>query len=164
MKKNSLYVIVGFLLAFGAGYLLFGQTSAQKPTTDTPPTEEQTDEQSSEDEADEEDLTSMVPEEAEVLSRNSCLGCHSVESIDVIAGDIGPDLSRVFPEMKAKHGKELDDFLQEPTSAVMSTIIADRPIDDDERTEIVELLKKAAEKKSSKESKDDAEQQDEEAQ
>src|SRR5690625_6648298 len=75
----------------------------------------------------------MIPDEAESLSRNGCLGCHSVESMGAVGGDIGPDLSRAFPEMKGKHGKELDDFLKDPTSAVMATVIADDPLNDEDR-------------------------------
>src|SRR5690625_1830967 len=143
---NSVLVIVGFLLAFGAGYLIFGKDNAVPKEEPIPTESVQTDE---EEEIDVEDLASMIPDEAESLSRNGCLGCHSVESMGAVGGDIGPDLSRAFPEMKGKHGKELDDFLKDPTSAVMATVIADDPLNDDEREQIVEALKEASEKWSS---------------
>jgi|SRR5690625_4692202 len=143
---NGVLVIVGFLLAFGAGYLLFGKedTTPKEAPNETAQTEEQ-----QEEETDVEDVAMEIPEEAQVLSRNGCIGCHSVESMDVVGGDIGPDLSRAFPEMKGKHGKELNDFLQEPTAAVMATVLGEDPLDDDEREQIVEVLKTAAEKRGS---------------
>lgn len=137
---NSVLVIVGFLLAFGAGYLFFGKDSPEPKQINDEVAQTETDEQKTD------DLASMVPDEALSLSRNGCLSCHSVESIDAPGGDIGPDLSRVFPEIKGKHGKELDDFLKEPTSAVMATVIAGKPLDDAEREQIVEALKLASEK------------------
>ncbi|HLS23224.1 MAG TPA: cytochrome C [Pseudogracilibacillus sp.] len=140
---NSILVIVGFLLAFGAGYLFLGKESPEPEAVPEEQAETETTEESAE------DLASMVPDEAMVLSRNGCLSCHSVESIGAPGGDIGPDLSRSFPEMKEKHGKELNDFLIEPTSAVMATIIADKPLKDDEREQIVAILKEASEKHNS---------------
>src|SRR5690625_3557447 len=139
---NSVLVIVGFLLAFGVGYFVFGKDTAtpQEESSETIQTAEEAEE------VDVEDLASTIPAEAESLSRNGCLGCHAVESLDAAGGDIGPDLSRAFAEIRGKHGKELDDFLQEPTSAVMATIIADDPLEDSEREQIVEALQEASEK------------------
>src|SRR5699024_5665813 len=139
-----------------AGYFLFGQSNAphqEEQTTDVNETNEKDQEEA-------EDLANAIPEEAEVLSRNGCLGCHSVESMNAVGGDVGPDLSRAYPEMKSKHGKELDDFLQEPTSAVMSTIIADKPLDEKERKQIVKVLKDASEKLKSSSNPADSEQRD----
>lgn len=138
---NSVLVIVGFLLAFGAGYIFFNKDAPEPKEINDEATEVEESEQSNV-----EDLASMIPDEAMALSRNGCLSCHSVESIDAPGGDIGPDLSRIFPEIKGKHGKELDDFLKAPTSAVMATIIAEKPLDDDEREQIIEALKNASEK------------------
>lgn len=139
---NAVLVIVGFLVAFGLGYLFLGKDEAT-PVQDS---DETTETEVQEEASDVEDLATEIPEEAHALSRNGCLGCHAVESLDARGGDIGPDLSRSMPEMKAKHGKEIDDFLQEPTSAVMSTVLADNPLDDAEREQIIESLKIAAER------------------
>src|SRR5699024_447967 len=98
----------------------------------------------------------MVPEDAQALSRNGCLGCHSVESMDIKAGSIGPDISISFVEVEGKHGKDLDSFLQEPTSAVMATVLADNPLEDDERDNIVEILKEASELAGETEEQDEA--------
>src|SRR5690625_6795852 len=96
---NAVVVVVGFIIAFGVGYLVLGKD-------DVSPKQEQevlveTNEQAEESEVEEEQV--VVPDEALSLSRNSCLGCHSVESLGVISGDIGPDLSRSFPEIGRAH-------------------------------------------------------------
>ena len=56
-----------------------------------------------------------------------------------------PDLSNIYKEIEGKHGKTLDEFLENPTSAVMSTVIGDNPLEDTEREEIVKLLKEISE-------------------
>lgn len=140
MKWNSIIFVIGFLLAFAGGYFIFsnfGGSSADKPESENEPVNEEV--------ADTEENVMEVPDEALALSRNGCLSCHSVESLDVQGESIGPDLSIAYSGVKGKHGKELDEFLQDPTSAVMATIIADDPLDDDERDEIIKALKKASE-------------------
>jgi len=159
MKSNTVVnvvlVVVGFLVAFGLGYLIIGSSGeAEEVVQPVEEVEEQ-------EEVDVEDLASQIPDEAQAFSRNGCLSCHSVESMDVIGGDIGPDLSRIFPEIKGKYGKELEDFLQEPTAAVMSTVIASDPLEDDDRAEIVEFLKLASEQKASSENSSDDEEKEE---
>lgn len=162
MKKdsvitNSIIVIVAFLVAFTAGYFLFGKSDApsNEAQDESTPTEEQAKEPEEKEEPDAEELATEIPDEAEALSRNGCLGCHSVEAMGVKGGDIGPDLSIAYYEVKGKHGKDLDTFLQEPTSAVMATVIADNPLEDEEREQIIESLKKLSEGDVSTETTDD---------
>lgn len=140
MKWNSLIFIIGFLLAFAGGYFFFaaGDSSNDVPKTDDNTTEENA--------AEEENGAIEIPDEALSLSRNGCLSCHSVESLGIKAGSIGPDLTIAYSGVEGKHGKDLDSFLQSPTSAVMATVLADRPLEDGEREEIVQILKEASEK------------------
>ncbi|QHS24172.1 cytochrome C [Virgibacillus sp. MSP4-1] len=160
MKANSMIFIIGFVLAFAGGYLFFDSSNAAEETADPAPAEDNTASQkeSSEDTADDgeseaskqessaETETASVPAEAEPLNRNNCLSCHAVESLGAQGGTTGPDLSNAYNEVENKHGKPLNEFLQEPTSAVMSTVIGDNPLPDKEREAIIETLKKAAEK------------------
>ncbi|WP_163969551.1 cytochrome C [Oceanobacillus halotolerans] len=162
MKMNSIIFVVGFVLAFGVGYLFF-DSGSPADTTDSASTAEEasteteaeaTEESADTDEAadaneegasEETEAISQVPDEAEALSRNGCLSCHAVESIGAEGGTTGPDLSQAYNEVEGKHGKSLDKFLQEPTSAVMSTVVADNPLEEEEREQILEALKQAAE-------------------
>jgi len=144
VKWNSIVFIIGFVIAFAGGYLFFASDSS--PTDESTPPEESSTQESTDDEAVDEEADIMaIPEDAQSLSRNGCLSCHSVESLDIQAGNIGPDLTIAYSGVEGKHGKDLDAFLQDPTSAVMATIIADKPLDDDEREQIVAILKKASE-------------------
>src|SRR5699024_11461631 len=72
--------------------------------------------------------------DTEALSRNNCLSCHAVEAAGLDGGTTGPDLSNAYEEVEGKHGKPIDEFLQEPTSAVMSTVIEDNPLRSEEHT------------------------------
>ncbi|RYG73678.1 cytochrome C [Lentibacillus lipolyticus] len=152
MKVNSIIFIAGFIVAFAAGYLFFGGNSAaDQGGQDTGKQEEtandQTDASGEQGAADEKtsEGEKVVPAEAEPLSRNNCLSCHAVESLGAEGGTTGPDLSNAYNVVEDKHGKPLEEFLKEPTSAVMSTVIGDNPLEDEERKAIIESLKKAAE-------------------
>ncbi len=155
MKVNSIIFIAGFIVAFAAGYLFFGGNStADQGGQDTGNQEEtandntdSSDEQGAADDqtSDGEKEEASVPAEAEPLSRNNCLSCHAVESLGAEGGTTGPDLSNAYNVVEDKHGKPLEEFLKEPTSAVMSTVIGDNPLEDEEREAIIEALKKAAE-------------------
>lgn len=160
MKMNGLIFVLGFLLAFGAGYLLLGNSGGEE-TQDAPAPQvtENSSPEASDSEATDDSNSNADQEEAdtsteadvtldadtEALSRNNCLSCHAVEAAGLDGGTTGPDLSNAYEEVEGKHGKPIDEFLQEPTSAVMSTVIEDNPLDDAEREKIVELLKEVSE-------------------
>ncbi|GFZ86591.1 hypothetical protein GCM10010978_28160 [Compostibacillus humi] len=164
MKVNSIIFIVGFLIAFTVGYFVFDTESAESTVEDPNTVQEESsagDKSANNTEDSEESATETtnanteetdtaeggesVPAEAEALQANNCLSCHAVESLGIAGGTTGPDLSQAYNEVEGKHGKDLDSFLQEPTSAVMSTVIGDNPLSDEERASIIEALKFAAE-------------------
>lgn len=136
MKTNGIIFIAAFLLAFAGGWLFFGQDD--KPSTQTAPTTEV--------KTDEGKEQATATAEEEVLSRNSCLACHAVSALGIEGGVTGPDLSGAYEGVEGKHGTDLESFLKEPTSAVMSTVIAGSPLSDEERTAIIDVLKTASEK------------------
>lgn len=142
---NSLIFAIAFILSFAGGYFLFSGGDSAGTVADSPEQQETSDAEKTEDGNKEETSQETVSSEAEALERNNCLSCHAVESIGVEGGTTGPDLSKAFQDVEGKHGKSLDEFLQEPTSAVMSTVIGDNPLSDEERTEIIKVLQKAAE-------------------
>lgn len=163
MKMNGLIFVVGFILAFAGGYLIFGQADAGQSVPVTPTASENSGSEAESENADsteadsnDADSNEEAAEEAaepeveinadtEVLARNNCLSCHAVEAAGLDGGTTGPDLSDAYSEVEGKHGKTLDEFLQEPTSAVMSSVIEGDPLDDAERENIVELLKEVSE-------------------
>lgn len=144
MKSNILTFIVALLVAFGIGYFIFNDNNE---TADNGGEAETSQEEIEEEmQRPQEEEGEAVPSEAEPLSNNNCLSCHAVESLAAPGGTTGPDLSNAYTDTEGKHGKPLDEFLQEPTSAVMSSVIADNPLSDEEREKIVEALKIAAER------------------
>lgn len=146
VKSNIIIFIVALLVAFGVGYLIFNDNNETADDTGDQ-TESSSQEEIEEDmERPQEEEGEAVPSEAEPLANNNCLSCHAVENLGAPGGTTGPDLSNAYMDTEGKHGKPLDEFLQEPTSAVMSTVIADNPLSDEEREKIVEALKIAAER------------------
>jgi len=141
MKTNAVIFIVAFLLAFGGGYLYFskGGDAKEDKVSQTEPAES-----GKEDDKDEE--RASVPAEAQILETKNCLSCHAVSSLGVEGGTTGPDLSKAYEGVKDKHGIDLDEFLQHPTSAVMSGVIAGNPLTDEERAAVIDVLKTASEK------------------
>lgn len=149
MMKNGIIFVLTFFVAFLGGYFIFGDSgSTEEATTSNESVAEEsaTEEVEEAEESESTETAGTVPSEAEPLANNNCLSCHAVESLGAAGGTTGPDLSNAYTEVEGKHGKPLDEFLQEPTSAVMTTVInEDNPLPDEEREAIVEALKIAAE-------------------
>jgi len=140
--------VIGFVVALTAGYFVFqGESASDTPANETAsPVEE-----SSENEAETEDVEVEVEEDAttvsvegRVIEDAGCLSCHAVSGLDLLGGATGPDLTDTFNNIEAKHGKELAEFLKEPTSAVMSSVIEADPLTDEDIADIVNALEIAA--------------------
>lgn len=147
MNKAIISFVISALLGFGLGYIVFdvimGDSDkqpqvAQTETKETAAAKEESTE-SKED-------TTVSASEDNILNKKGCLGCHSVEALNIQGGAVGPDLSQSFANVEGKHGKSIDEFLKEPTSAVMSGVIGKSPLTDEERKQVLELLKQASEK------------------
>lgn len=147
MNKAIIHFAISLILGFGLGYLVFGviinDSDKQPETAQTEPPEEQT--TATEEKKEPAEETASV-DENNILNSKGCLGCHAVESLGLKGGATGPDLSKAFENVEGKHGKPIDEFLKEPTSAVMSSVIGGSPLSDEERTQVIELLKQASEK------------------
>ncbi|WHY77525.1 cytochrome C [Neobacillus sp. WH10] len=150
MQKTIISFVISALLGFGIGYLVFdvimGDSGnepqvAQTETKDTNQAKEE-----SKDSKDTAATTASVNED-NILNKRGCLGCHSVEALNLKGGAVGPDLSQAFVNVEGKHGKSIDEFLKAPTSAVMSGVIEKNPLTDDERKQVLDLLKQASEAK-----------------
>lgn len=147
MKKALISFVICAFLGFGLGYLVFGvvmndaekqpEAAQAQPAEDTPKAEEQKSAPAEE--------TASV-ETDNILNSKGCLGCHAVDSLGLKGGATGPDLSKAFENVEGKHGKPIDEFLKEPTSAVMSGVIGSNPLTDEERQQVVDMLKQASEK------------------
>ncbi|MFK9091632.1 cytochrome C [Bacillus salipaludis] len=142
--------VISALLGFGIGYLVFDVMTGdsgkepQVAQTKTKDSDQATDEKKDSKEA--AATTSSVSED-NILNKRGCLGCHSVEALNLKGGVTGPDLSKAFENVEGKHGKPIEEFLKEPTSAVMSGVIGGNPLTDDERQQVLDLLKQASEAK-----------------
>lgn len=82
-----------------------------------------------------------------IIEKRGCIQCHSVGSLNIKGGQVGPDLSQAFTTVESKHGKPIEEFLKQPTSAVMSGVLGKDPLTDDQRGQVLDLLKKASEVK-----------------
>ncbi len=145
MNKAIISFVASLVIGFGLGYLVFGvvmgDSDKQPQTATTEPTKETTE---TEDQKKKPETASI--DEANILSSKGCLGCHAVDKLGLDGGVTGPDLSKAFTDVEGKHGKSLDEFLKEPTSAVMSSVIGGSPLTDEERTQVLDMLKQASEK------------------
>lgn len=143
--KNAIIIFFVFaLVGFGGGYL-FSQSGSQEQA-------KAPDNAATEPAAQEEKVEAPAPEatavsaEGEIFQQKGCIACHSIENLGVKGGVTGPDLSKAYVNVEGKHGKPINEFLKQPTSAVMSTVIGGNPLTDDEINKIVESLKIASEK------------------
>ncbi|WNF22899.1 cytochrome C [Mesobacillus jeotgali] len=148
MNKPIIHFIISAVLGLGIGYIAFdvipasdGQekevTAVNEPSSSEAPAKE---------EKESADTTSAAAGEENILQTKGCLGCHSVEALNLTGGATGPDLSDAFTNVEGKHGKPVEEFLKEPTSAVMSGVIGGNPLTEEEIKQVVEILKEASEK------------------
>ncbi|MBL4953208.1 cytochrome C [Neobacillus sp. OS1-32] len=149
MKKSIISFVISLVIGFGLGYLVFdvliGNSSHEAQTAQTGPKDKAaTTEKSST--STEPAAKTVAADEDNILNKKGCLGCHSVESLNLQGGQVGPDLSKAYVNVEGKHGKPIEEFLKKPTTEVMSGVIGKNPLTDQERKQVLELLKKASEK------------------
>ncbi|MFV8827720.1 c-type cytochrome [Alkalihalobacterium sp. APHAB7] len=143
MKSSILTFVLTFAIAFGGGYLVF------QPEKEAEIQHEQS-EETGQDQMDAveiaEEMSATVDSLAgETLNNFSCLTCHAVSGLGLDGGVTGPDLTNSYLNVEGKHGKPLDEYLKEPTSAVMSSVVSGNPMSDEEIEAIVAILKEASE-------------------
>lgn len=147
MNKAIISFAISLIIGFGLGYLVFGvvmgDSDKQPQVAQTEPAEEPSKSDDQKTEAVKE--TASVDEE-NILNSKGCLGCHAVDALGLDGGATGPDLSKAYTDVEGKHGKPIEEFLKEPTSAVMSGVIGGNPLTDEERTQVLDMLKQASEK------------------
>jgi cytochrome c551/c552 len=150
MNKAIISFVLSIVIGFGLGYLVFGVIMGDG---DSEPQVAQTEQTEQTDEASETEGQKEVAKEEtatvdanNILNSKGCLGCHAVDSLGLEGGATGPDLSKAFTDVEGKHGKSIEEFLKEPTSAVMSSVIGGSPLTDEERTQVLDMLKQASEK------------------
>lgn len=140
MKKPIISFIICALIGLGLGYVVFDVIAAPNDQENVASDVEE--KESSTDAAKEEETATAG--EASIFQTKGCLGCHAVSGLNLTGSATGPDLSQAFNNVKDKHGKPIEEFLKEPTSAVMASVIGGSPLTDEEINEIVGLLEQAA--------------------
>lgn len=143
MKKPFFIFVISALIGLGLGYLVFDVLIPNQSQPEVA-VDDNDEAKSSETAKEEADKTVAVSGD-NILQAKGCLGCHAVSGLNLDGGATGPDLSQAFNNVEDKHGKPLAEFLKEPTSAVMSSVIGGNPLTDEEINQIIEALKKAAE-------------------
>ncbi|WP_066072896.1 cytochrome C [Neobacillus soli] len=147
MNKAIISFVISALLGFGLGYLVFdvilGNSDSQPQVAQTETKDTSATKTESKDTA----AKTTSANEDNILNKRGCLGCHSVDALNLKGGAVGPDLSQAFVNVEGKHGKSIEEFLKAPTSAVMSGVIGKNPLTDDERKQVLELLKQSSEAK-----------------
>ncbi|QCJ44940.1 cytochrome C [Bacillus sp. S3] len=149
MQKVLISFVISALLGFGIGYVVFdvmmGKSGNDPQVAQTESSEPTQAKEETKDSEKAESTTASVSDD-NILNQKGCLGCHSVEALNLKGGATGPDLSKAFENVEGKHGKPIEEFLKEPTSAVMSGVIGGNPLTDDELQQVLDMLKQASEK------------------
>lgn len=162
MNKAILSFVISALVGLGGGYILYDLTGGTGNTPQEPvasaqssssSTSSSTDQSSAAATSDQSTGTQAATakatavDENNILAKRGCLQCHSVGSLNLKGGQVGPDLSQAFTTVEGKHGKPIEEFLKQPTSAVMSGVLGKNPLTDEQRGQVLDLLKKASEAK-----------------
>ncbi|WP_059172529.1 cytochrome C [Bacillus sp. FJAT-27445] len=148
MKGSILTFIICTFLGLGVGYVVFEVINGSGEDVSKAKTEQASPQEAVKEDNDQGKVQeTSTSADSDILSVKGCLGCHSVEGLNLQGGATGPDLTNAFKNVEGKHGKPINEFMKEPTSAVMSGVIGGNPLKDEEITQIVDLLKLASEKK-----------------
>lgn len=151
MQKALISFIISALIGLGLGYVAFAvvggsNETATNETASEKPEESKPADDIKEEKKDDQSSAETVSADENILQSKGCLSCHSVSSLNLTGGATGPDLSKAFENVEGKHGKPIDQFLKEPTSAVMSGVIGGNPLTEQEISEVVKLLEEASKK------------------
>lgn len=149
MQKALISFIISALIGLGLGYIAFVVVGGSNGVTENASKEADTSKPQSDNKQEEKDdqpAAETVSADENILTSKGCLSCHSVSSLNLTGGATGPDLSKAFENVEGKHGKPIDQFLKEPTSAVMSGVIGGNPLSEQEISEVVKLLEEASKK------------------
>jgi cytochrome c551/c552 len=148
VNKPVIHFILSAVLGLGIGYIAYDvipQGNGQEKEVTAVDQSPKAKEPAKEEKKSTETSAASAGDES-ILQSKGCLGCHSVEALNLKGGATGPDLSQAFNNVEGKHGKPVNEFLKEPTSAVMSGVIGGNPLTDEEINQVVEILKEASEK------------------
>ena len=90
----------------------------------------------------------MLEGEGAFFVKKGCFVCHSVSTLGVeSAAKIGPDLSEAVTDVQSRFGKQLEDFLNNPTGTMAVVLSTQIVLSPEEKREAVEKLKIAYQKK-----------------
>ena len=90
----------------------------------------------------------MLEGEGAFFVKKGCFVCHSVSTLGVeSASKIGPDLSEAVTDVQSRFGKQLEDFLNNPTGTMAVVLSTQIILSPEEKREAVEKLKIAYQKK-----------------
>ena len=150
MKNHIITFVIAAFLGFAGGTLAYdiylGVDDKDAEATEQAQNESVSKEEASAEKTGDTSGQSTASAGDNILQQKGCISCHSVGNLNLQGGATGPDLSQAFNNVEGKHGKPINEFLKEPTSAVMSSVIAGSPLSDEEINEVVEVLKQASEK------------------
>lgn len=135
-----------FVITFSIGYLYFHMTPQAKKAQ--PAKTADTNNAPAAQNAEKPETTTAAAGEGRIFIQRGCVQCHSISALNVQGGAVGPDLSKAYTEVQAKHGIPIQQFLKKPNSAVMSGVLGDRPLTPDEYNAVLAALKAASEKPS----------------
>lgn len=146
MQKALISFIISALIGLGLGYIAFDVVGNSDEPAEVAKQEESKPASDSKKEDQSAQPAETVSADNNILKSKGCLGCHSVSALNLTGGATGPDLSKAFENVEGKHGKPIDQFLKEPTSAVMSGVIGGNPLSEEEISEVVKVLEDASKK------------------
>lgn len=146
MSKNITIFLICFVIAFIGGYFI--STANRAPDVATSEVKEETEKsnQVAKDNAITQQQGDPSDNEGRIFIQRGCVSCHSISALNTQGGATGPDLSQAYVNVEGKHGVPIEEYLKNPTSAVMSSVLGQNPLTDDELNAILTALKAASEK------------------
>lgn len=78
-----------------------------------------------------------------IFVEKNCIKCHRISYYGIQGGEVGPDLSHAYSDVKVRFGVPLEEFLFKPKGTMAAVLSGMIHLTDDEKLEMIGLLKDA---------------------
>lgn len=147
-------LLIGILIGFSASMILLdngkpaampstGEQSVPGNVTSNPPADKTDAAEGTKEETGTVDADGAG--KGQIFIDKGCIQCHAVGGLGVDGGQTAPDLSIAYEDTNNRFNKELKEFLDNP-EGTMKAVLGAKPLTEEEKTAIVEILKELAEK------------------
>lgn len=139
----SVGLILGLVLTIGVGKVVFSKDGSESTAKSIQSTGQLKDSAKDKSAVNQDNATKNTGNpEAQIFVESTCISCHSMSKYDLDGGKQGPDLTNPMmgTVIKEKYGISLREYLDNPKSQVMSGVLSNLKLTNEDKDKISKLL------------------------